>query len=116
LRNLTKSTIFKELNFFDNQLKNESGSIIIEVLRNNKNLTKINLIYNRIQLKILDEINRIIRYNTEQYKLKFVPNMNRLINSNRIDPTNIVQTNNKIQENCTNKKFVSNFINVFLTL
>ena len=48
----------KNLNLYDNQLQNDIGTLILEILQKNKTLTNINLLYNRIQLKTIDEIMR----------------------------------------------------------
>jgi uncharacterized protein YoxC len=76
----------KRINFFDNQLKNEMGNLFIEILESNKTLININLIYNRVQMKTIDEINRILKLNNEKQKAKFIPNLLRDIKGLQFNP------------------------------
>ena len=76
----------KRVNFFDNQLKNEMGNLFIEILESNKTLIYINLIYNRVQMKTIDEINRILKLNNEKQKAKFIPNLLRDIKGLQFNP------------------------------
>lgn len=94
------------INFFDNQLRNESGTAFIESLRKNKNLLKIVLKYNRVQLRVLDEIKRLLKQNGENYKKKYVPNLKKEIKANFITEKDFETTNIKIQETGVNVRNV----------
>ena len=47
------------------------GNLFIEILETNKNLISVNLVYNRVQMKTIDEINRILKLNNEKQKSNF---------------------------------------------
>lgn len=96
----------KYINFFDNQLKNETGSALIDILRTNKNLTKIKLRFNRVQVRIVEEIKRLLKGNKDNEKMKFIPNLKREIRQNFINEGDFDQTDVKIQETGVNVRNV----------
>ena len=75
LLNLEYNRTLKYLNLYDNQLHNDIGSLLLEILNKNKTLLSINLLFNRVQLKTIDEINQKLKLNNEKEKLKYVPNL-----------------------------------------
>ena len=76
----------KYLNLYDNQLHNDIGNLLLEILDKNKTLLSINLLYNRVQLKTIDEINQKLKLNNEKEKSKYVPNLMRKIRDLEFDP------------------------------
>ncbi len=96
---------------YDNQLRNETGTALIESLRKNKNILLIHLKYNRIQLRVLDEIKNLIKQNGDNYKKKYIPNLQREIKMSYITNNDFEITNNKIQETGIN---VGNVIHYLL--
>lgn len=88
----------KILNFYDNQLRNESGTSFIESLRKNSNILQLQLKYNRMQLRILDEIKRLLKQHGDNYKKKYIPNLKKEIKMTYITENDFEFTNNKIQE------------------
>ena len=88
----------KSINFYDNQLRNESGTALIESLRKNKNILQIQLKYNRVQLRVLEEINKLLKQNGDNYKKKYIPNLKKEIKMTFITENDFEVTNNKIQE------------------
>jgi hypothetical protein len=76
----------KYLNLYDNQINNDIGNVIIDILDKNKTLLSINLLYNRVQLKTIDEINQKLKLNNEKEKSKYVPNLMRKIRDLEFDP------------------------------
>jgi ribosomal protein S8 len=88
----------KSINFYDNQLRNESGTALIESLRKNKNILQIQLKYNRVQLRVLEEINKLLKQNGDNYKKKYIPNLKKEIKMTFITENDFKVTNNKIQE------------------
>ena len=76
----------KKINFFDNQLTNNIGNAFIEILHTNKTLRIINLFLNRIQLRIIDEINRILKINVEKEKAKYVPDLHKSVKNLKFNP------------------------------
>jgi len=75
LYSLEHNHTLKYLNLYDNQLHNDMGSLLLEILEKNKTLLNINLLYNRIQLKTIDEINEKLKSNNGKEKAKYVPNL-----------------------------------------
>ena len=84
--NIEFNRTLKYLNLFDNQLHDNMGTLILEILDKNKTLLKINLLYNRVQLKTIDEINQKLKLNNEKEKSKYVPNLMRNIRNLEFDP------------------------------
>jgi Ran GTPase-activating protein (RanGAP) involved in mRNA processing and transport len=105
--NLTRNPTMKNLCFFDNEMKNETGNAFIEVLRFNRNIIKLNLRFNRIQMRIIEEIKRLLKVNKENYKNKYIPNLKREIRQQFILPTDFEITDLKIQETSSNVKSVN---------
>ena len=62
------------------------GNLFIEILETNKNLISVNLVYNRVQMKTIEEINRILKFNNEKQKAKFIPNLQRDIKGLQFNP------------------------------
>ena len=94
------------MNFFDNQLRNETGSALIDILRHNKNITKINLKFNRIQVRILEEIKRLIKSNADNSKQKYIPNLKKEIRTNFVTDDDFEQTDVKINDTGINVRNV----------
>lgn len=90
------------MNFYDNQLRNETGTALIESLRKNKNILQIQLKYNRMQLRVLEEIKKLLKQNGDNYKKKYIPNLKREIKMTYITENDFEITNNKIQETGVN--------------
>ena len=86
IKNMKFNRCLKKINFYDNQLKNEMGNLFIEILESNKTLISINLLLNRIQMKTMDEINRILKINHEKQKAKFIPNLLKDIKNLQFNP------------------------------
>ena len=86
------------MNFFDNQINNDAGILLIDSLRSNKYLKKINLKYNRIQLRILEEIARLTKENSEKNNSKYIPNLRKDIRNNFITDEDFVYTGTKIND------------------
>ena len=76
----------KKINFFDNQLKSEIGNLLLEILSINKTLIKIDLGYNRVPLKFIEEINKKLKENEENLKNNFVPKLERQVQTQRFSP------------------------------
>ena len=77
----------KYLNLYDNQLRNEIGTLLLDILGKNKTLLSINLLYNRVQFKIIDEINRKLKLNNEKEKEKYIPDLKRNIRDLEFEPS-----------------------------
>jgi Ran GTPase-activating protein (RanGAP) involved in mRNA processing and transport len=108
IKGLKKNTQLKVLNFFDNQLKNETGTALVDILRHNKNLTKINLKFNRIPTRLQEEIDRLIKKNSENYKQIFVPNLKKEIRQIYVTENDFEHCDHKIHETGANLKNVKN--------
>ena len=76
----------KKINLFDNQLTNVTGNLILEILQNNKTLRSVNLFLNRVQLRIIDEINKRLKTNVDKEKSKYVPDLYKSIKSLKFNP------------------------------
>ena len=98
IKSLEVNTTLKSINLYDNQLHNEIGNLIVEVLETNKTLVFINLFYNRIQMKKIDEINKILKYNAENQKQKRVPNLIRSVKDLEFNPDQFRLLTKKIKE------------------
>ena len=90
------NTSLKILNFYDNQIQNEAGIQLIESLRNNHNIVGLKLRYNRMQLRILEEINRLVKLNNEENIKKKIPNIKKEIRNIYINDDNFKETSDKI--------------------
>jgi hypothetical protein len=76
----------KKVNFFDNQLTDEMGNIFIEILEMNKSLVNVNLMYNRVQIKTIEDINKILKINAENKKARFIPDLQKDIKNLQFNP------------------------------
>lgn len=108
MKNLESNYSIKKINFYDNQLKNESGTIILESLRTNSNILSVNVKYNRIQIRVLDEIKKLLKQNRENYKMKYVPRLKNEIRNNFVTDNDFFITNEKIEETGISAKNVRN--------
>ena len=97
-KNISFNNCLRNLNFFDNQINNDAGILLIDSLRSNKYLKKINLKYNRIQLRILEEIARLTKENSEKNNSKYIPNLRKDIRNNFITDEDFVYTGTKIND------------------
>lgn len=98
LLNIEYNRTLKYLNLYDNQLHNDIGKLILEVLERNKTLLNINLLYNRVQLKTIDEINQKLKSNNEKEKVKYVPNLARVIRDLKFHPDEFKKLINQIKD------------------
>lgn len=98
ISNIKYNRALKSLNLYDNQLKNESGTVLVELLITNKNLKYINVGFNRIQMKLIEEINRRLKMNAQKQKSKFLPNLIKEIKSLETDPEEFVNLEAKIKQ------------------
>lgn len=94
--NLANNKSIKHINMYDNQLKNESAISIIDVLMKNKIIISINFVFNRIQLKLLEEINRRVYDNVKRNKRQLVPNIIEGIKTLRFKPEELNYMKEKI--------------------
>ena len=106
LRNIKYNRALKSLNLYDNQLKNDSGTILVDLLITNKVLKYINVGFNRIQMKLIEEINRRLKINAQKQKSKFLPNLIKQINSLQTDPEEFMNIGIKIKEENANFKLL----------
>ena len=106
IKSLEINTTLKSINLYDNQLHNEIGNLIVEVLETNKTLVFINLFYNRIQMKKIDEINKILKNNSENKKLKRVPNLIRSVRDLEFNPDQFSLLTKKIKERKKEQNFL----------
>jgi Ran GTPase-activating protein (RanGAP) involved in mRNA processing and transport len=111
IKGLKKNSTIKVLNFFDNQLKNETGTALVDILRHNKNITKINLKFNRIPTRLQEEIDRLIKKNSENYKQTFVPNLKKEIRQIYVTENDFEHCDHRIHETGANLKNVINLLN-----
>ena len=86
VKNIKYNHSLKKLNLFDNQLTNNIGNILLELLHTNKTLRSVNLLLNRVQIKTIEEINKLIKYNLEKEKAKYVPDLYKSIKSLKFNP------------------------------
>lgn len=106
VKSLIGNRTLKVINFYDNQLHNEIGNLFIEILETNKNLIHINLNYNRIQVKTIEEINKILKSNYEKQKVSFVPDLLKNIKELEFQPEQFSILSKQIIQ----KKTLQNFL------
>ena len=106
VKSLLNNKTLKTINFYDNQLHNEIGNLFIEILETNKSLIHINLNFNRIQVKTIEEINKILKLNYEKHKLSFIPDLLKNIKDLEFQPELFTILSEKILE----KKNLQNFL------
>ena len=105
-QNLLNNHSLKCLNLYDNQLHDEIGNLFIEILDINKTLVHINLNYNRIQVKTIEDLNKILKNNYDKQKNSFVPDLMRNIKDLEFQPEQFSILSKKILE----KKNLQNFL------
>ena len=105
-QNLINNHSLKNLNLYDNQLHDEIGTLFIEMLDINKTLVHINLNYNRIQVKTIEDLNKILKINYDKQKNTFIPDLIRNIKDLEFEPSQFSILSKKILE----KKSLQNFL------
>ena len=75
----------KKINFFDNQITNVVGSLFLEILNTNKSLRSVNLLLNKVQLRTIEEINRILKSHAQKEKEKYIPDLHKAIKNLQFD-------------------------------
>ena len=106
VKSLIYNQTLKSINFYDNQLHDEIGSLFFDVLEINKNLVHINLNYNRIQVKTIEDLNKILKINYDKQKNSFIPDLVRNIKDLEFQPEQFSILSKKILE----KKNLQNFL------
>jgi hypothetical protein len=106
IKSLFYNQSLKNLNLYDNQLHDETGNLIIEILEVNKCLVHINLNFNRIQVRIIEEINKTLNQNYDKQKINFIPGLLRNIKDLEFQPELFTILSKKILE----KKSLQNFL------
>jgi hypothetical protein len=91
---------------FDNQLKNDIGTVILDLLTANKTIMYINVLYNRVQMKNIEEIKRRLKLNADKIKKKFVPNLQKQIKDINVHPDRQKFLEKKICEEQNLEKFL----------
>ena len=104
IKNIKYNRALKKLNFYDNQLSNEMGELFIDILESNKTLIYVNLMYNKIQIKNMDEVNRLVKINFEKQKEKFLPNLLRDIKNLHFNPESFQYYSENIQKKKAQQK------------
>ena len=98
IKSLESNSSLKSINLYDNQLHSEIGNLIFEILQKNKTLISINLNYNRIPIKKIDEINKMLKINTQKQKLKYIPSLVRSVKELEFNPGQFEILTTKIKE------------------
>ena len=75
----------KKINFFDNQITNVVGSLFLEILNTNNSLRSVNLLLNKVQLRTIEEINRILKSHAQKEKEKYIPDLHKAIKNLQFD-------------------------------
>jgi Ran GTPase-activating protein (RanGAP) involved in mRNA processing and transport len=107
IENIRYNRNLKHLNLFDNQLKNEMGNLLVDILSHNKTLLTVNVGFNRIPIKVIDEINKKLKVNEEKIKSKFIPNLVKQIKENNIHPEMFRFLTKKIKHSQTYQSYIS---------
>ena len=76
----------KKVNFFDNQITNVVGNLFLEILNTNKTLRSVNLYLNKVQLRTIEEINKILKSNAQKEKAKYIPGLHKAIKNLQFNP------------------------------
>ena len=76
----------KKINFFDNQITNVVGNLFLEILSTNKNLRSVNLLLNKVQLRTIEEINKILKSHSNKEKAKYIPDLHKAIKNLQFNP------------------------------
>jgi len=106
MSNIRYNHTLKKLNFFDNLLKNDMGEYILDILETNKTLVYINLWYNYIQIKKIEEINHILKINSDKKKEGFIPNLQKDISKLQFKP----EMFGSLSRNIINKRRIQEFL------
>ena len=106
VKSLINNHSLKYINLYDNQLHDEIGNLFIEILDTNKSLVHINLNYNRIQVKTIEDLNKILKINYDKQKNSFIPDLLRNIKDLEFQPEQFSILSKKILE----KKSLQNFL------
>ena len=103
---LKNNITLKSINLYDNQLHDEIGKLFIELLDINKTLIYINLNYNRIQVKTMEELNKILKINHDKQKNSFIPDLVQNIKELEFQPEQFSILSKKILEKKSLQKFL----------
>ena len=82
-------------------------NLFVDILSHNKTLLNVNIGFNRIQIKIIDEINKKLKVNEEKLKSKFIPNLVKQIKENNIHPEMFRFLTKKIKHSQTYQSYIS---------
>ena len=104
IKNMKYNRTLKRINFYDNQLTNEMGKLFIEILESNKTLIYVSLMYNKIQIKNMDEVNRLLKINKERQKAKILPNILRDVKNLHFNPESFKYYTQNIQKKRAQQK------------
>ena len=107
IENMRLNHVLKHLNLYDNQLKNEMGNLFVEILSSNKTLLTINVGFNRVPIKVIDEINKKLKVNYEKLKSKFVPGLEKQIKDIQLNPEMFRFLAKKIKDSQTYQTYIS---------
>ena len=86
ISNAENNMTLKYINFYDNHIRNDIGKHVLRILDTNKTLVKINLLFNRVQLKTIEEINEKLKINSIKKRNKLIPDIQRSIRDLEFDP------------------------------
>ena len=86
VKSIKYNHILKKINLFDNQVSNNIGNIFLEILVSNRTLRSINLLLNKVQIKTIEEINKILKSNAQKEKAKYVPDLYKSIKNLKFNP------------------------------
>ena len=78
----------------------------MNILNKNKTLNKINLLFNRVQLKTIEEINEKLKKNCIKERKRIVPEIQRSIRDLEFNPKEFISNN----ENFVSK--LSTYLNI----
>ena len=106
VKSLVSNQSLKSINLYDNQLHDEIGNLFIEVLEINRHITHVNLNYNRIQVKTIEDMNKILKINYDKQKISFIPDILKNIKELEFQPEQFTILSKKILE----KKTLQNFL------
>ena len=108
-KNLIDNRTLLKINFYDNNLENETAEVILDMLKTNTHILNINVNCNNISIRKMVKIKNQIQNNRVIEKVKYIPKLKNELRDLEFDPNEINEIKNKLKyynierENLTKK-------------
>ena len=94
-QNLIDNRTLLKINFYDNNLENETAEVILDMLKTNTHILNINVNCNNISIRKMVKIKNQIQNNRVIEKVKYIPKLKNELRDLEFDPNEINEIKNK---------------------